>query len=113
MIVGTKVCVSDLDTNNRLPNLQYKNGTITKIGKKYFTVDFGGYSMEFVKETHYEKTVYSPNKRAYFTEKEILDEIELHERFNELRVLLDYRNKDKYSLHQYKKAIEILRAGSD
>jgi len=109
LTVGSKVFVSDITRNNGLPNLQYKTGTISKIGRKYFTVDFGGYCMEFIKETRYEKTDYSPSKRAYFTEQEIEDELESHELFNELRVLLDYRNKGEYSLHQYKKTIEILR----
>jgi hypothetical protein len=99
-----------INTSRR--GIDISEGVITKVGRKYFEVKFNSYqNLKFEIKNLHQKTDYTPDYYIYFSKQEILDERELINNIYLIRKEFEYiySVKDKVSLDQTRKILEILK----
>ena len=82
----------------------YKLGNITKIGRKYLTIDE---SLQINVETGYNKTQYSPDYQLFASEEDLLNQLERERNIMKIKSLFQYRETDLTN-EQLNKIIEIV-----
>ena len=85
----------------------YVTGTLTKIGRKFYIVDYCNREIKFYKDSFLEQSIYSPDYKLYFSEQDIEDTLE----HNELtQYMTTYNSYNRLTLHQLRLIKAILEA---
>jgi len=82
--IGQKVFSLNVGNAARYRDQELTSVTITKVGRKYFTVGAGFGSVQYHLDDWSEKTEYSANSCIYETEQEWADEKESDELYREI-----------------------------
>jgi hypothetical protein len=109
-------CINDKlrgikDTSLNNINEWTKDGTVSKIGRKYITVKMGNGEEQFDKTWEYrQKNDCSPYYQLYLSKEQIIEEEKAQNLYNTIKDYFDgYRNSNYFSLEQLTKIVEIIK----
>lgn len=106
--IGMEVFLKPVNNAARYGTKKILRNTITKIGRKYFTIGNDRRPLQFEIDNLCQKTEYSPDYELYFSEQEILDETEANSIFDSLRVEFTKYGKTAIPLEKLRQIKQIL-----
>lgn len=116
--VGDKVGVKTVGNAARYTGSEYYEGTVIKVGRKYFYVSIEGINymsginiekgIPFELEDLFQGTDYSIDFEFYFSLQEAMDSDKVRVLANKLSRELSYGDKRNYNLKQLEQVAEIL-----
>jgi hypothetical protein len=106
--VGENVVLESINNRRSIYGDQIQQGSVTKIGSKYITVETKNAELKFDKRTLRNITRYSSDYILFHNEQELLDARETEELWRYIRKSFEYASKLNLTLEQLRQIASVI-----